>query len=109
MEKKQTRKDDLVLPSEGNWNNSSFVLSNLQESRLSKIKVLQGRVAPATIAVGECIVRRAEVCGSDQYASRETPSWVTVTSHLIARTTAQAIVEKSSAECCSVSPIALAV
>ncbi|KAL2322279.1 hypothetical protein Fmac_026658 [Flemingia macrophylla] len=77
----------------GNRNNSSFVLSNFQESRLSQIKVLQREVAPATIAIRECKVRGAEVCGSDNNATGEAPFGVTVTSHLIARATTQAIVE----------------
>lgn len=97
------------LPSEGNGNNPSFVLCNLQESRLSQIKVLQWRVAPATIVIRQSIVRGAEVCGSNNDASREAPSGVLITSHLIARPTTQTIVEQSCAECCSVSPIALAV
>ena len=79
--------------SEGNWNNSSFVLSNLQESRLSKIKVLQRRVAPATIVVSQCKVRGAEVCGSNDYATGEAPFGVSVTFHLIARPATHAIVE----------------
>lgn len=83
----------LLLPSEGNRNNSSFVLSNLQESRLSKIEVLQRRVAPTTIVISQCKVRGAEVCGSNDYATGEAPFGVSVTFHLIARPATHAIVE----------------
>lgn len=83
-------------------------MSDLQESRLGHVKVLKRRIAPPTVVVGQGIVRGAEVSGSDSDGTGEAPTGVVVASHLITRSAAQAIVEQSSAECCSVSPIPLA-
>lgn len=84
-------------------------MSNLQESRLGHVKVLERRIAPPAVVVGQVIVRGAEVSGSDSDGTGEAPFGVIVAFHLITRPAAQAIVEQSSAECCSVSPIPLAV
>lgn len=86
-----------LVPSEWNRNNSSSVLGYLQESRLSQIKVLERRIAPPTIVIRQARVRRAEVCSRDGYGPREAPLRVIGASHLVARATAQAIVEQSSA------------
>lgn len=40
------------LPSEGYGDYASAVLSDLQESRLSQIEVLERRVAPAAVVIG---------------------------------------------------------
>jgi len=81
----------------------------LQESWLSHVKVLEGRITPATVVIRQGRVRGAEVSGCDGDGPREAPFGIIVTSHLITRTTAQAIVEKGSTKCCSVSTIPLTV
>ncbi|GMP79609.1 hypothetical protein CsSME_00035087 [Camellia sinensis var. sinensis] len=85
------------LPLKRDWNNSSSVLSNLQESRLCQIKVLEERVAPPTIVIRLGRVRWTEVCSSHNDGPREAQLWVTIAFDLIACPTAQAIVEQSSA------------
>ena len=98
-----------TLPSVCHRHYSSFILGNAQEHRLREIKVVQRRVAPATCIAGQGIVWRAEVGGSDHNGAREAPPVVIHTPDLIARATAQAIVEKSSAQSSSVCSIPLAV
>lgn len=73
----------LILPSEGNGDNSSAVLSYLEESRLSHIEVLEGRVAPAAVVVRQGQVRGAKVGGGDDDGSGEAPFRIIVTSHFI--------------------------
>lgn len=53
------------IPLEQNRDNSTSVDANLFPGRLSHIKVLERRVAPASIVVRESKVRRAEICGSN--------------------------------------------
>ena len=72
------------LPSVSHRHNSSSVLSNAQEDRLSKIKVVQGRVAPASCIVGQGVVWWAEVGGSDHDGARQAPPVVIRTPNLIA-------------------------
>lgn len=71
--------------------------------------MLERRIAPTAVVVGQGQVRGAEVSGSDSDGTGQAPFGVVVASHLVTRPAAQAIVEQSSAECCSVSPIPLAV
>lgn len=68
-----------MLPSKEYWDNSTTIFSDVQESRLSQIKVLKRRVAPATVVVRQSIIRRTEVggCDSDDTA-REAPFGVTL-------------------------------
>ncbi|CAA7389270.1 unnamed protein product [Spirodela intermedia] len=47
-------------PPEGHWHYPRAVLRNLQEGGLGKVEVLQRRVAPATVVVGQREVGRAE-------------------------------------------------
>ena len=82
---------------ERNGDNSCSVLGNLQEGRLGQVEVLEGRVAPPTVVVSERRVWRTKVCCSDGDGPREAPFGVVVASDLVARPTAQAIVEQSSA------------
>lgn len=99
----------LLLPSEGNWDNPSSVLGNLQESRLSQIEVLERGVAPATIVIREGKVGRAKVGCRDHDGPWEAPPGVVIAPHLVAWPAAQAVVEQGSAQSCSVGAIALAV
>lgn len=71
--------------------------------------MLERGIAPPAIVIGQSIVRRTEVGSGDGDGGRNTPFGVVVAPQLIASTAAQAIVEKGSAESCSVSPISLAV
>ena len=82
-----------MLPSEGDWDNPSAVLGDLQEGGLGQVEVLEGRVAPATVVVGQGEVRRAEVCGGDGDGAGEAPLGVVVATQLIARPARQAVVE----------------
>lgn len=52
-------------PLEDNRHDPTSVNTDLFPSRLSHIKMLERRVAPAAIVVWESIVRRAEVCCSN--------------------------------------------
>lgn len=96
-------------PSVSNRHNTSSVLSNVLEDRLREVKVVLRRIAPAPSIVRKGIVWWAEIGGCDHNGTRQTPFGVIYTSNLIARTTAQAIVEQSSAQCCSICPIPLTV
>ena len=80
-------------PSVSNRHNSCSVLSNVLEYRLREIKVLKRRVAPASSVVGEGIVWRAEIGGCDHNGAWQAPCRVTSAPNLVARATAQAIVE----------------
>lgn len=80
-------------PSVSNRHNPCSVLSNVLEYRLREIEVLKRRVAPASSVVRKGIVRRAEIGGCDHNGAWQAPSGVTGTLNLIARPTAQAIVE----------------
>jgi hypothetical protein len=68
-----------------------------------------GRVAPAPCIVGESIVWRAEVGGSDHNRAGQAPPTVINTPNLETSPTAQSIVEQCRAQSCCVSPIPLAV
>lgn len=100
---------EYYLPSVRNRHNSSFVLSNVLEDRLRKVKVVLRRVAPASSIVRQGIVWRAEISGCDHNGARKAPFWVIHTPNFIARTTPQPIVEQSSAQSSSVCSIPLAV
>ena len=89
------------IPSVSDRDNPSSVLSNVLEDRLREIKVLLGRITPASWW--------AEVSGSDDNGAREAPLGIIHTPKLKTGATAEAIVEKSCAQCCSVGPIPLAV
>ena len=58
---------------------------------------MERRVTPATIVVGQGIVWRTEIGGSDHNRTWKAPPVVIGTPNLIARATAQAIVEQCSA------------
>ena len=68
---------------ERDGDNTGSVLGNLQESRLSQVKVLEGRVAPPTIVISQRRVRGAEVCSSHSDGSREAPFRVIIAFDLI--------------------------
>lgn len=74
----------MFLPSEGNWDNTGAVLGNLQESGLSHVEVLEGRIAPTAVVIGQGQIRWAEVGGGDNDGAGEAPFRVIVTSHFIA-------------------------
>ena len=99
----------MFLPSEDDGHDSSTVLCNLQESGFSQVEVLEGRIAPPAVVVGQSEVRRAEVCRGDGDGAGEAPSRVIVAPHFVTSTTSQAIVEEGCAQSCSVGSIPLAV
>lgn len=74
----------MLLPSEGNWDDTGAVLGNLQESGLSHVKVLEGRIAPTAVVVRQGKVRWAEVGGGDNDGAGEAPLGVIFTFHFIA-------------------------
>lgn len=55
--------------------------------------MLEGRVAPPAVVVGQTRVWRAEVGGGDGDAAGEAPFGIVVAPHLVARPAAQPIVE----------------
>lgn len=69
---------------EGDGDYSSTVLGNLEEGRLSKIEVLERRITPTTVVIGESKIWWAEVCGSNYNRTRETPPGVVIALHLVA-------------------------
>lgn len=71
--------------------------------------MLEGRVAPAAIVVGESKVRGAEVGGGDHDGTREAPSRVVVAAHLVAGAAAEPVVEEGGAQRGCVCAVALAV
>lgn len=68
-------------------------MSNLQESGLSQVEVLERRIAPPTVVVRQSVVRGAEVSGGQGDGTGEAPFGIIVASHLITGPAAQAIVE----------------
>lgn len=86
-----------VLPSEGHGHNSSSVLRDFEESWFSHVKMLEWRIAPSSIVVGQSGIWRAKVCSSDSDGSREAPPGVVIASHFVTSTTGQAIVEQGCA------------
>lgn len=97
------------LPSVLNRDYPCLVLSYVLENWLRKIKVLLRRVAPPPCIIWESIVGWAEIGCSDYNGSRKTPPCIIYTLDLIASSTAQSIVEESSAQCSCVSPIPLTI
>lgn len=71
----------------GDRDDSSTVLCDLKKGRFRHVEMLEWRVAPAAIVVGESKVRRAEVGGSDSNGSRKTPFRIICTSHFEASPT----------------------
>lgn len=89
--------------------NSSSVLSNVLEHRLREIKMLLRRIAPTACIVGEGVVRWAKIGSCDHNGAGQAPFGVINTLNLIARPTAQTVVEQSRAQGCSVRSITLAI
>ncbi|KAI3697246.1 hypothetical protein L6452_30123 [Arctium lappa] len=80
--------------------NDYFVLlSSAKEDRLSKIKVLLGRITPPAGIVWQCAIWRAEVCSCDYDGTWETPSAIIYTFDLETSSTSKSIVEQSSTQC----------
>lgn len=75
------------VPSAGDRDNTSSVLSNVLKDWLRKIKVILRRVAPSFNIVWEGIIWWAEISGCDHNGARKTPFWVIHTLNLITRTT----------------------
>lgn len=96
-------------PSVRNRDDASFVLGNLLEDGLREVKMLLRRVTPAACVVREGIVWWAEISGRDQNGAGQAPSSVIHTLNLIARPTAQSIIEQSCTQSCRVCTISLAV
>jgi UDP-N-acetylglucosamine enolpyruvyl transferase len=66
-----------TIPLKQNRHDSSSINTNLFPSRLSHIKVLERRVAPASIVVWKSIIRGAEICCSNGHRiAFNTPSGV---------------------------------
>ena len=107
--KKKGMKRCKNLPSIRDWDNSSSVLSNTLENRLREVKMLQRWIAPASIIVWECIVRRAKVGSRDNNGTRKASFWVIHTFDFKASSTAQSIVEQCGAQSSCVCPITLAI
>lgn len=96
-------------PAEGDGDNAGVVLSDLEECRFGEIKVLEGRVAPTTVIVGEGVVGRAEVSGGDGDGAGEAPFGIIIAPHFVARPAADAGVEQRSAQRRCVRTVSLAV
>lgn len=86
-----------------------MVLGNVEEDRLGEVKMVERRVAPAAGSAGKGVIGRTEVGSSDQNGARKAPFGVTHALDLIARPTAQPIVEEGSANSRSVGPVPLTV
>lgn len=91
------------------WDDAGVVLSNAEEDGLGEVKVVEGRVAPAAGVIRKCIIGRTEIGCSDQNRAMEAPFRVINALDFITRPTVQPIVEKSSANCCSVGSVAFTV
>lgn len=98
------------LPAEINRDDPGTVCGDLQEHGHCEVEVGARGVAPPTIVVGEGVIWRAEVCGSDEDGgiSRAARSVVGALD-LKAGSAAQPIVEQCSAQCCIVNSVALAI
>lgn len=98
-----------VLPSERYRNDSGLIFRDVQESRLCQVEVLARGIAPPTIIIRQCIVRRAEVGDRNGDGAREAPLGVTTALELVTRTAARALVEHYSTQRCSLCTVPLAV
>lgn len=67
------------------------------------------RVAPPSVVTSQCVVRGAEVGGSNCNRAGNAPFRVVAASKLVARSAAQATVEQSGAQSGRLGPVALAV
>lgn len=101
----------MYSPAEGDGDNTSFVLSDLEKHGHGKVEVGARRVAPAAIVVGQSEVWRTEVGGSDEDGGVAwvAPFGVISTLNLKAGSAAEAIVEQSCAQGRRVDAVALAV
>jgi hypothetical protein len=97
------------IPSVRHRHDSSSVLGNVLEDGLRKIEVVLRRVTPTPGIVRKSIVWWAEIGGCNHNGARQAPFGVTLALNLVARSTAQPIVEQSSAQSSSVRPVALAI
>nr|GMC59219.1 hypothetical protein C4D60_Mb05t10270 [Ipomoea batatas]GME12695.1 hypothetical protein C4D60_Mb05t10270 [Ipomoea batatas] len=95
----------MFIPSKRYRHNSSTILSDLQVCRLGEIEVLEGRIAPTPIVIGEARVRRAEIGRRDGDAPGET-RFSGAAPELIARAAAQAVIKESRTERRRVSAVA---
>ncbi|KAK3005132.1 hypothetical protein RJ639_017856 [Escallonia herrerae] len=88
-----------ALPAVRDGNNAGAVLGYSEEHGHGKVEVGARRVAPPAIVVGQVIVGRAEVGGSDENggAAAEAPLRGVDTLELKTSTAAEAIVEKGRA------------
>ncbi|CAL9044048.1 unnamed protein product [Musa banksii] len=100
---------DGFTPAEGDGDDAGTVLRYLEKGRLGEVEMLQRRVAPAAVVVGEGVVGRTEVGGGDDDGSREAPPGVIGAPHLVARAAAEPIVEERGTEGRGVGPVPLAV
>lgn len=86
-----------MLPFEEDGDDSSAILGDFPEGRLSQIEVLERGIAPATIVISQCVVGRAEISGSDCDGTGEAPLRIIVAAYLVACAAAEATVEKRRA------------
>lgn len=91
----------VVAPSIEDGHNAGPILGDAKEDGLGEIEVVVGRIAAPS--------RRAEVSGGHDYRAAKARLPIVSANELKARTAAQAVVEKGSAQCCSVSAIARAI
>ncbi|CAL9044047.1 unnamed protein product [Musa banksii] len=96
-------------PAEGDRDDASTVLRDLEEGGLGEVEMLPWRVTPSAVVAGEGVVRRAEVGSRDDNRAREAPPGVIGAPHLVASAAAEPIVEERSAEGRGVGPVPLAV
>lgn len=84
-----------------------MVLCNFNESRLSKIEVLSRRIAPASVVLGQSVVRGPEVGRSYRDCCWKSPPWFVDAFHLVGGAAGEPAVEEGRAEGCSVAAKAL--
>ncbi|RWW59243.1 hypothetical protein BHE74_00033834 [Ensete ventricosum] len=96
-------------PAEGDGDDAGAEPSDLEEGGLGEVEVLQGRVAPSAVVVGEGVVGGAEVGGGDDDGGREAPPGIVGAPHLVAGAAAEPVAEERGAEGGGVGSVALAV
>lgn len=75
-----------MLPFEEDGDDSSAILCNFQEGGLGQIEVMERGIAPTAIVIGQRVVGRAKVGGSDGDGTGETPLRIFVAAYLVAST-----------------------
>lgn len=86
-----------------------MVLSDLEEGGLCHVEMLEGRVAPPAVVVGQVVVGRAKVGGGDRDGAGQAPPGLPAAPHLVACPAREPVVKQGRAQGRSVGAVALTI